>query len=1020
MVGTPTGRPLPIAKLHVYRLIRNTLVLSAIGVSVWFIADEMRTSRLQAHYLSELGDELSFTLAPGDAPILPAPPGPYDARTGYASLERFTERLKGRGFSVTEAARPSARFMELTSHGLYPAYREKDRTGLTIHDEAGRVLHAAGYPERTYARFEDIPSVLVSALLFIENKELLDQRYAQRNPAVEWDRFAQAVVGQLMATAGVAGDDAGGGSTLATQIEKYRHSPEGRTLGKTDKLRQMASASVRAYLNGPDTETARKAIVLAYLNTVPLAAKAGFGEVNGMGDGLFAWYGMDFDATNRALRDASVARVRERGRLFRAALSLMIAQRRPAWYLGGGAERLESLTDSYLRLMAQEGTISPQLRDAALVRQMRLDTAPLVPESGSFVERKAATALRSHLNDMLGVSSFYALDRLDLDVTTTLNASVQQGVIRMLQALKDPEVAREAGLDGQRMLGGGEDPGKVIYSFTLYERTAAGNALRVQADNYDQPFDINEGARLDLGSTAKLRTLVTYLEVIADVHSRYAGRGEEALAQAAEGADTLSRWALGQLRRQPDMDLRTLLEAAMERSYSANPREPFYTGGGQHYFGNFNRRDDDRVVTVREALRHSINLAFIRMMRDIVHYHIHINPSADRAIVSDAADPRRAYYLSRFADREGRTFLIGFHRKYAGKTTEARRDLLMQSAGSPKRAAAALRSIRPGLSEAGFAEQLRAHVGDSAALDDARIAGWYKRFDPAELNLPDQGYLARIHPLELWLVRYLSEHPEATLAESLDASVEERQAVYTWLFRTRHKNAQDVRIRSLLEVEAFIAIGRSWQRLGYAFDSLTPSYASAIGSSGDRPASLARLMGLIVNGGMRLPVVRFDELHFAADTPYERRFTHQPPAGERLLPQALTDVVRDAVIDVATNGTARRIAGAFTLADGTVVPVGGKTGTGDHRIQRFDRAGHKVSEQVVSRSATVVFLIGDRFFGTLTAYVGGADAERYVFTSALAVQLLRALSPTLMPLMETPVTAGGERQASVDEQSAAP
>jgi len=986
----------------VFRLIRITLVLTALGLSVWFIADEMRTSRLQARYLSELGAELSFPLEPGDAPVLAAPAGPYDARAGYRQLGDFSRRLEARGFEVSEAAHPSARMRELTAEGLYPAYREKDRTGLTIHDEAGRVLHAAGYPERTYGRFADIPAVLVSALLFIENKELLDHRYAQRNPAVEWDRFAQAVVGQLMTTAGVGEDDAGGGSTLATQIEKYRHSAEGRTASKADKLRQMASASVRAYLEGPDTEAARESIVLAYLNTVPLAAKAGFGEVNGIGDGLFAWYGLDFAQANRTLRDAAADAVRERGRMFRAALSLMIAQRRPAWYLGGGAERLDTLTDSYLRLMAQDGTISPQLRDAALVRQMRLETAPLVPETGSFVERKAATALRSHLSDMLGVNSFYALDRLDLDVTTTLNAEVQQRVIQVLQALKDPAFARDAGLDGQRMLGGGEDPGKVIYSFTLYERTAAGNALRVQADNYDQPFDINEGARLDLGSTAKLRTLVTYLEVFADLHSRYAGRSAETLAHAAEGADTLTRWALDQLRQQPGMSLRQLLDAAMERSYSADPKEPFYTGGGQHYFGNFNHRDDDRVVSVREALRHSINLAFIRMMRDIVQYYIHINPVADRSIISDADDPRRAYYLSRFADREGRTFLIGFYRKYAGKTAEQRRDLLLQSAGSPTRAAAALRSIRPALDEAEFGAQLRAHLGDSAALDDKDIAAWYRRFDPATLNLPDQGYLARIHPLELWLVRYLSEHPEATLTESLAASVEERQAVYTWLFRTRHKNAQDVRIRSLLEVEAFLAIGRSWQRLGYPFDSLTPSYASAIGSSGDRPAALARLMGLIVNGGMSLPVVRFDELHFAAGTPYERRLTHHPAGGERLLPVELTDVVRNAVIDVATEGTARRIAGAFTRADGTVIPVGGKTGTGDHRIQRFDRAGHKVSEQVVSRSATFVFLIGDRFFGTITAYVGGADAERYVFTSALAVQLLRALAPTLMPLMETP------------------
>ena len=37
-------------------------------------------------------------------------------------------------------------------------------------------------------------------------------------------------------------DGAAGGSTLATQLEKYRHSPEGRTQSARDKLQQMASA----------------------------------------------------------------------------------------------------------------------------------------------------------------------------------------------------------------------------------------------------------------------------------------------------------------------------------------------------------------------------------------------------------------------------------------------------------------------------------------------------------------------------------------------------------------------------------------------------------------------------------------------------------------------------------------------------------------------------------------------------------------------------------------------------------
>ena len=49
-----------------------------------------------------------------------------------------------------------------------------------------------------------------------------------------------------------------------------------------------------------------------------------------------------------------------------------------------------------------------------------------------------------------------------------------------------------------------------------------------------------------------------------------------------------------------------------------------------------------------------------------------------------------------------------------------------------------------------------------------------------------------------------------------------------------------------------------------------------------------------------------------------------------------------------------------------------------------------------------MFFLGDRFFGTVTAYVPGEDAGRYHFTSGLAVQLLKALEPELRPLINAP------------------
>jgi hypothetical protein len=105
---------------------------------------------------------------------------------------------------------------------------------------------------------------------------------------------------------------------------------------------------------------------------------------------------------------------------------------------------------------------------------------------------------------------------------------------------------------------------------------------------------------------------------------------------------------------------------------------------------------------------------------------------------------------------------------------------------------------------------------------------------------------------------------------------------------------------------------------------------------------------------------------------------------------------------VVIEGTAARLRGAYHAPNGALLPVGGKTGTGDNRLDRFGRGGRLISQRVVDRTATFVFFLGDRFFGTITAYVPGAIAGTYHFTSALAVQLLKALEPQLEPLLEEP------------------
>jgi len=160
-------------------------------------------------------------------------------------------------------------------------------------------------------------------------------------------------------------------------------------------------------------------------------------------------------------------------------------------------------------------------------------------------------------------------------------------------------------------------------------------------------------------------------------------------------------------------------------------------------------------------------------------------------------------------------------------------------------------------------------------------------------------------------------------------------------------------------------------------------------------------MGIVINGGVRYPSFLIDGLHFAAGTPYEAQFSAVPVAGQRVLVPEVAAEARRALIDVAENGTARALQDFVTRPDGTRRLVGGKTGTGDHRFEVYASPGRLISSRVVNRVATFVFMIDDRFYGTITAFVPGEQAAQYEFTSGLPVRLLGALMPTLAPLLDS-------------------
>jgi len=985
---------------HISRLLARGIASSAILILLAVAAFEFQTSWLQSELFSSLGRELIFDVKDGRHPRAHHPTsGPHNQRLGYSELDGFAERLDQRGFDLTKQAGLSPKHWQFVEIGGYPLFQEKNRAGLKILDHQGEVIQNMRFPMRIYPAFEAVPSLVLNTLLFIENRELLDPFEDRRNPAIDWSRMAALLPG-LARQLVDPGYNAAGGSTLATQIEKFRHSPDGQTPDAKEKLRQIISASFRAYRDGADTTDHRRQIALDYVNGTPLSARRGFGEVNGIGDGLFAWFGADFGEVNELLMSdtKTVFELFRKATAYKQVLSLLIAQRRPSYYLLGGRDDLKKLADQHLRLLMNEGVIGHSLGETALGMDLKFRDTLIALDDESHLERKASNAIRTELMSMLGASDLYALDRYDLTLESSIDIEAQRRVTDVLQQLHDPEVARKLGLYGHRLLNPNDDKGQLVMSLTVYERGRDANHLRVQADNLDQPFDINSGAKLDLGSTAKLRTLITYLEVIAEIHGSLAEQDFADLSNAARnGPDTLTRWVARTLKTTSDRSLETLLDVAMKKRYSANNSQRFRTGGGLHKFANFNKRDNGRIVTVATAMRHSINLPLIRMMRDIASYHV---GQDGKDILADRKHPERKRYLQRFADGEAMTFLRRFHKALAHlDADEVLEKMTSRPRVSKNRMAALFRFIRPEASKDEFVTYLKAQTV-TAKLSDKRLDKLFSDYDPSDFSFEDQSFLVRLHPLHLWLARHLQTDRAPTVADAWAVSDEAKTAAAAWLFKTRRKGTQDLRIKQMLEEDAFKLIHKRWARLGYPFPSLVPSYATSIGSSADRPDALAKLVGIILNDGLLKPATRIEAVHFASSTPYETRFERRLQQPVRVMASEVADTVRRTMIDVVEKGTARRLNGGFDLTSGQKIKIGAKTGTGDHRKKTFDRRGNLVSSEVVNRTATVMFFIGDNLYGSLTIFVAGPKAEEYSFTSSLPSQLLKALAPALSPLMD--------------------
>ena len=75
-----------------------------------------------------------------------------------------------------------------------------------------------------FEKIENIPSLVVKTLLFLEDRDLDQAVMPWQNPVIEWDRTVKAAMMYVGAKLNLP-VPVQGGSTLAVQLEKFRHSP---------------------------------------------------------------------------------------------------------------------------------------------------------------------------------------------------------------------------------------------------------------------------------------------------------------------------------------------------------------------------------------------------------------------------------------------------------------------------------------------------------------------------------------------------------------------------------------------------------------------------------------------------------------------------------------------------------------------------------------------------------------------------------------------------------------------------
>ena len=111
-----------------------------------------------------------------------------------------------------------------------------------------------------------------------------------------------------------------------------------------------------------------------------------------------------------------------------------------------------------------------------------------------------------------------------------------------------------------------------------------------------------------------------------------------------------------------------------------------------------------------------------------------------------------------------------FYLKFKGKPANEITDLFYSGLRpTPRRLAAAYRYLNPQATLDQFSGFMESRLPGFRGSDGHTLRAMYEGYGPGNYSLSDQSYLAHVHPLELWLARYLTTRPDARFKDAVEA-----------------------------------------------------------------------------------------------------------------------------------------------------------------------------------------------------------------------------------------------------------